>query len=186
MPKLRPTSYEFKWSHPLSWLFQHSHVPTKLFCACHKFVWRCALNSIESKCDISKFGVDIMTCEVMIQDLVCHVLVHDSFGCVFYGKNIAPPHQFICTIVWLKRWPNILVWLILHGLGHYGDHQDHRHNHTYKNILMVRIICVCEGHLKNKRKCMEHHNIPSIANVVFYWWGLYILLWGQVFVCIPL
>jgi len=45
---------------------------------------------------------------------------------------------------------------------------------------------VCEGHLKNKKKFMEHHIIPSMVKVVFNWWGLYILLWGQVFVHVPL
>jgi len=45
------------------------------------------------------------------------VPVHHSFGCVFNGKTIASPHWVVCTIAWLKRWPNIFVWLILHGLG---------------------------------------------------------------------
>jgi hypothetical protein len=55
-----------------------------------------------------------------------------------------------------------------------------------QNIFIVKIICVCEEHLKSKRKCMAHHIIPSMAKVVFYWWGLYILLWGQVFAHVPL
>ncbi len=35
---------------------------------------------------------------------------------------------------------------------------------------------VCEVYLKNKKKIMEHHTIPSMAKVVLYWWGLYILV----------
>ncbi len=118
-----------RWSHPLSWLLRFSHVPTKLFCACHKFVWQSALNSIESKCYLSKivkFWVHTMTCELMIQDLVFHLLVHHFFTI---------KHTPQCTIAWLKRWPNILVWFILHGLGHYNDHWDYRHNHIYKKHL---------------------------------------------------
>ncbi len=115
-----------------------SDIHTKLFCACHKFVWRCALNSIESKCDLSKivkFKVHIMTCKLVTQDLVGHVLIHYSFRCVFDGKNIVPPHQAMCAIIWLKRWPNIFIWSILHVFGHCNDHWDHRHNHTYKTYL---------------------------------------------------
>ncbi len=58
-----------RWNHLSLWSFWHSHVPTKLICACHKFVWQCALNSIKSKCDFSKimkFKVHIVTCKLMI------------------------------------------------------------------------------------------------------------------------
>jgi hypothetical protein len=81
-----------------------------------------------------KFGVYIVTCEFMTWDLI-DVLVHHSFKCVFNGKNKAPPHQIVCIITWLKRWPNILVWSILHGLGHCANHQKYKHNHTYKTYL---------------------------------------------------
>jgi hypothetical protein len=126
------------WSLPSSWLFWHSHILTNFFCVYHKFVWWCILNSIDSKCDFSKivkFGVYIVTCVLMIRDLISHVSVHHSFKCVFNGKNKVPPHQIVCTIAWLKRRPNILVWSILHGLVHCVDHQNYRHNHTYKTYL---------------------------------------------------
>jgi hypothetical protein len=38
---------------------------------------------------------------------------------------------------------------------------------------------------EKKKKNMEHHIVLSMAKVVFYWWGLYILLWGQVFLHVP-
>jgi hypothetical protein len=38
-------------------------------------------------------------------------------------------------LTWPIWWPNIFVWLILHGLDHCEDHRDHRHNHTYKTFL---------------------------------------------------
>ncbi len=39
----------------------------------------------------------------------------------FNGKNTTPPPWVMCTIIWLKKRPNILAWLILHGLGDYND-----------------------------------------------------------------
>jgi hypothetical protein len=47
--------------------------------------------------------------------------------------------------------------------------------HTY-----VKIICVYEGHLKRKRKCMEHHFIPSMVKVVFLLMGfLHPFVWAS-------
>jgi hypothetical protein len=71
----------------------------------HKFVWWCALNLIESKCDLSKivkFEVHTMTCNLMIQDFISHMSIHHLFECVFDGKNITPPHQVVC--IQLLEW----------------------------------------------------------------------------------
>lgn len=125
------------WLHSL-WFFWDSYIPTKLLCACHKFFWWCAPTSIESICDLSKivkFKDHILTCELMIWDFIGHVLIHYSLGCIFNGKNISPSHWAMCTIIWLKRQPNILVWLILHGLNHYNDHWDHKRIYIYKKYL---------------------------------------------------
>ncbi len=110
---------------------------TKFLCVCHKCNG-CALDSIKSKCDLSKivnFGEHTMTCKSMIWDFVGHVLVHHSFEHVFDGRNITPSHQVMCTTTWLKRQPTTLIWSILHGLGHYHGHQNHRHINIYKTHL---------------------------------------------------
>jgi hypothetical protein len=106
----------------------------------HKFVWWCALNLIESKCDLSKivkFEVHTMTCNLMIQDFISHMSIHHLFECVFESVHNSTTSSCVYTIAWMKMQPNIFVWLILHvhGLGYYDDHWDHRHNHTYKTYL---------------------------------------------------
>ncbi len=48
---------------------------------------------------------------------------------------------------------------------------------------MVRIICVCEKHLKFES--MDHCIIPCMPKVVFYWWVFYIFFVGASCVCVP-
>jgi hypothetical protein len=115
-----------------------SDIHTKLFCVFHKFVWRCALNSIESKCDLSKivkFKVHIVTCKLMTQDLVGHMLVHYSFRCVFDGKKHSSTTLGHVYNHLIEKVAKHLHLINLHGFGHCNDHWDHRHNHTYKTYL---------------------------------------------------
>ncbi len=113
----------------------------------------------------------LTTCKLMIWDLVVHVAVHHLFECVFGGKNIVPPHGVVCTIFWLKRQPNIFIWSILHGLGHLMIIKTSTIILT--KDIHVKIIYVCEGNLKNKRKWMEHHTIPTVIEVVLLMGFLY-------------
>ncbi len=56
------------------------------------------------------FGMSMAMCQFLICLNVC-----------LGGKNITLPPWVMCTIIWLKRRPNILARLISHGLGHYND-----------------------------------------------------------------
>lgn len=56
------------------------------------------------------FGILMVMCQFLICLSVC-----------FNVKSIILSPWVMCTIIWLKRTPNILVWLILLGLGHYND-----------------------------------------------------------------
>ncbi len=89
-------------------------------CLLNNLFWWCALRLIKSNCDFSKI-VEICDayCDMQVDGLGFHWPCAGSpfhLG-VFNGENIASPHWVVCIIAWLKRWPNILVWLILHGLG---------------------------------------------------------------------
>ncbi len=101
------------------------------------------------------------------------------------GANFSIVSTLVCMLGLTKK-PMHLDWC-----WHY-DRWKNGMSHWFwqlwsylQNVLMVRIICVCEGHLEKKKKNMEHHIILSMAKVVSNWWGLYILLWGQVFLHVP-
>jgi hypothetical protein len=88
----------------------------------------------------------------------------------------------MCIITWLKRWPNILVWLILHGLGHCDDHWDHRHNHTCKTFLWSGPYVFVKDIWKAKENALDI-TLYQVWPRWFFIDGVFISFYGGKFLC---